>query len=89
MNYAILRFIGHSCGSVIRMELSEILKSIRAELNMTQTDLAEAVHVSFSTVNRWENKKVIPNRMARALILDFCEKQGVNSHLIDMLMNSK
>lgn len=53
------------------MELSEILKSIRAELNITQTDLAEAVHVSFSTVNRWENNKVTPNRMARALILDF------------------
>ena len=68
-------------GSVIRMELSEILKSIRAELNITQTDLAKAVHVSFSTVNRWENKKVIPNRMALALILDFCEKRNVSKEL--------
>jgi DNA-binding transcriptional regulator YiaG len=74
---------------VIKLELCEILKSIRVELNITQTDLAEAVHVSFSTVNRWENKKVIPNRMARALILDFCEKKGVNRDLIDMLINSK
>lgn len=71
------------------MELSEIIKSIRAELNITQTDLAEAVHVSFSTVNRWENKKVIPNRMARALILDFCEKQSVNKELIDALKKHK
>lgn len=76
-------------GSVIRMELSEILKSIRAELNITQTNLAEAVHVSFSTVNRWENKKVIPNRMARALILDFCEKQAVGKELIEALKNYK
>jgi len=71
------------------MELSEILKSIRAELNITQTDLANAVHVSFSTVNRWENKKVIPNRMARALILDFCEKQGVSQYLIDSIRSHK
>lgn len=65
------------------MEISQILKCIRAELNITQTDLADAVHVSFSTVNRWENKKVIPNRMARALILDFCEKHNVSSKLIE------
>ena len=71
------------------MELSEILKSIRAELNITQTDLAGAVHVSFSTVNRWENKKVIPNRMARALILDFCEKQNVRQELIDDIRSYK
>jgi putative transcriptional regulator len=71
------------------MELSEILKSIRTELNITQTDLAEAVHVSFSTVNRWENKKVTPNRMARVLILDFCEKQNVSQALIDNIRSYK
>lgn len=49
------------------MEISEMIKAIRAELQMTQTDFAEAVWVSFSTVNRWENNKVTPNRMARAL----------------------
>ena len=71
------------------MEISEILKSIRAELNMTQTDFAEAVHVSFSTVNRWENNKVIPNRMARALILDFCEKRNISQELIDGIRSFK
>ena len=77
------------CRSVIILELSEILKNIRAELNITQTDLAEAVHVSFSTVNRWENKKVNPNRMARVLILDFCEKQGVSQALINSIQLHK
>jgi DNA-binding transcriptional regulator YiaG len=63
--------------------ISETIKAIRAELQMTQMDFAEAVHVSFSTVNRWENNKVIPNRMARALILDLCEKKNVNIALIE------
>jgi putative transcriptional regulator len=67
------------------MEISEVLKNIRAEAKITQTELAEAVHVSFSTVNRWENNKVVPNRMARALILDFCEKQNISQELIDSI----
>lgn len=71
------------------MEISQMLKDIRAELNITQTDLAEAVHVSFSTVNRWENKRVIPNRMARALILDFCEKRNVSKKLLDSIRSFK
>ena len=65
------------------MGISETIKAIRVELQMTQTDFGEAVHVSFSTVNRWENNKVVPNRMARALILDLCEKKNVNNALID------
>jgi putative transcriptional regulator len=64
------------------MIISETIKAIRNELKMSQTDFAEAVHVSFSTVNRWENNKVIPNRMARALIIDFCEKNGVSELLV-------
>jgi putative transcriptional regulator len=67
------------------MEISETIKAIREELQMTQTDFAEAIHVSFSTVNRWENNKVIPNRMARALILDLCEKRKVNTALIEKM----
>ena len=69
------------------MGLCEIIKSIRKELNISQTKFARAVHVSFSTVNRWENSRVTPNRMAIALILDYCEKQGVNNRLIEALKN--
>lgn len=71
------------------MIISETIKVIRNELKMSQTDFAEAVHVSFSTVNRWENNKVIPNRMACALIIDFCEKNGVSELLIKALKEYK
>lgn len=71
------------------MEISEIIRAMRSELQMTQTDFAEAVYVSFSTVNRWENKKVVPNRMARALILDFCEKKTVSNALIEEMRSYK
>ena len=71
------------------MELAEILKSIRSELNITQEELAHSIHVSFSTVNRWENKKAKPNRMARVLLLDYCEKKSVKAELVDLLNNCK
>ena len=71
------------------MEISEIIKVIRIELQMSQTDFAEAVHVSFSTVNRWENNKVTPNRMARALIIDLCQKKNVSTALIEEIRASK
>lgn len=71
------------------MGIAETIKAIREELQMTQTDFAEATHVSFSTVNRWENNKVTPNRMAHTLILDFCEKQLVKKDLIEALRNFK
>lgn len=45
------------------MELAELLKPIRKELQITQEELAHAVHASFSTVNRWENKKTWQNRL--------------------------
>lgn len=67
------------------MEISETIKAIRKELQMTQADFAQAVHVSFSTVNRWENNRVIPNRMARALILDLCEKNNVKKEIVERL----
>ncbi|WP_312458330.1 helix-turn-helix transcriptional regulator [Proteiniclasticum sp.] len=71
------------------MAISDTIKDIRNELKMTQTEFADAVHVSFSTVNRWENNKVVPNRMARALIMDYCEKNGVNEILIKTLKDYK
>jgi len=73
----------------MNMEISEIIKTIRTELQMSQTEFAETIHVSFSTVNRWENNKVLPNRMARALIIDLCEKKNVSKKLIEEMRSFK
>ena len=71
------------------MELSEVIKLIRNELGITQEELAQAVNVSFSTVNRWENKKTMPNPMARVVLLDFFEKRKVSLQLIEDLRMCK
>ena len=40
------------------MEFSEIIRSIRLELNLSQEGLARELHVGFGSVNRWENNRV-------------------------------
>ena len=69
------------------MEMCEVIKAIRLQIGISQESFADAIHVAFSTVNRWENNKSTPNRMARALIVDYCEKNGIDKSLIVMIEN--
>jgi putative transcriptional regulator len=43
---------------------SDHVKAVRAALNLSQEDLAHAIGVSFATVNRWENGKTLPSKLA-------------------------
>ena len=60
------------------MEFSEKIKYVREKLNMSQEDLARALNVSFATVNRWENSKYKPIKMAQAAFSDFCNKHDIS-----------
>lgn len=57
--------------------MKTLIKQIRSYLNLSQTEFAEQLGVSFQTVNRWENGKVIPNRLAQSKIYDFCKARQV------------
>lgn len=43
----------------------EQLKALRRQHGWSQEDLARELGVSFSTVNRWENGKAKPSRLAK------------------------
>lgn len=60
------------------MDFSEIVKTVRTNLGMSQEELAHILKISFSTVNRWENKKTHPNKLARSVFFDFCEQRGID-----------
>ena len=49
-------------------EVATVLKNLREEKNWSQEDLAHELGVSFSTINRWENGKTTPSKMAQAHI---------------------
>ena len=58
---------------------SERLKRVRSQLSLSQEDLAHSIGVSFATVNRWENGKASPSKLARKSFDNFCalmKKQG-------------
>lgn len=43
-------------------------------MQLTQEDFAHLIGVTFSTVNRWENGKSSPNRIAARLLLGLEKK---------------
>lgn len=59
------------------MELQEEIKRIRQRCFLTQADFAKEVDVAFSTVNRWEGGKAIPNMTAMKNIKEFCKKNDM------------
>ena len=60
------------------MDFSVIVKMVRKKTNMSQEDLARALNVSFATINRWENGKTHPNKMAKQVFISFCEQNGIS-----------
>ena len=57
--------------------MDEIIKQIRGYLNMSQTEFAELMNVSFGTVNRWENGRAVPNKLAQVRLYEICRERNV------------
>ncbi|NQU03497.1 MAG: helix-turn-helix transcriptional regulator [Syntrophaceae bacterium] len=52
----------------------ELVKEVRRQLGISQEELAHELGVSFATINRWENGKTTPFKLARKQFDAFCEK---------------
>ena len=50
------------------------VKEVRKQLTLSQEDLARELGVSFATVNRWENGRSKPSKLARIQFDAFCSK---------------
>ncbi|MDF1581498.1 MAG: helix-turn-helix transcriptional regulator [Desulfuromonadales bacterium] len=48
------------------------VKEVRRQLALSQEELAHALGVSFATVNRWENGRTAPSKLARRQFELFC-----------------
>lgn len=60
------------------MEFSDAVKEVRRRLNLTQHQLAEALSVNYTTINRWENGHVVPSNLAQKSFYDFCENNFID-----------
>ncbi len=54
-------------------KLPKLLKEARRQLSLSQEDLARKLGISFATVNRWENGRVRPSKLARVQLKAFYE----------------
>lgn len=57
---------------------SNQVKHVRVQLNMSQKKLANALGVSFATINRWENSRNEPSQLAQNSFYEFCESNFIN-----------
>lgn len=66
--------------------MQDLIKQIRTHMGMSQTEFAERLQVSFATVNRWENGRVMPNRLAQSQIYDLSVENEVPVY--DMILQN-
>jgi len=65
-------------GIITGMDFSIAIKKARQECYMSQSELAEKIDVSFSTVNRWEKGKAFPNYQTMKRLVAYLRKCNVN-----------
>jgi len=59
----------------------DLVKEVRRQLGISQEALAHELGVSFATINRWENGKTRPFKLARAQFDAFCRKMTARGKL--------
>lgn len=67
--------------------LKEYIKGIRAAANMSQEQFAKVIGTTTVSINRWENGKAKPNKLAQKQLYEFCQEYNID--LVDMILKNK
>lgn len=59
------------------MTFPEFVKRVRQNLNLSQQQLAKELNVNFTTINRWENSRVIPSNLAIRSFIEYCNSKNI------------
>ena len=57
--------------------MHNLIKAIRLHAGLNQQEFAKKLEVSFATVNRWENTKTVPNKLAQTKLYVFCKENNI------------
>ena len=57
---------------------SDQVRHVRSIMNLSQNRLAQLLSVSYATINRWENSKNEPSKLAQKSFYDFCENNFID-----------
>lgn len=67
--------------------MRDLIKKIRLTSNMNQEQFAEAIGTTVLSINRWENGKTEPNKMAQKHLYQFCKERQID--VATMIVESK
>lgn len=65
------------------MNFADLLKEVRRRCLISQEGLANELHVSFCTVNRWETGRTQPHYNALKAFKAFCAENGIEIELVN------
>lgn len=54
-----------------------LIKKIRQFAGLSQQEFGEKLGMTFATINRWENGKATPNKLAQTKLYDFCKESNI------------
>ena len=58
--------------------MKDLIKAIRSAANMNQEQFAATLGTTALSINRWENGKTLPNRMAQTQLYNFCKEHAID-----------
>jgi len=58
--------------------MDKLIKTIRQSAGMNQEQFAKALGTTALSINRWENGKTQPNKMAQTQLFEFCKKNNID-----------
>lgn len=58
--------------------MKDLIKAIRTAANMNQEQFASSLGTTPLSINRWENGKTLPNRMAQTQLYNFCKERLID-----------
>ena len=71
------------------MDIGKDIKEIRLKSLLSQEAFANALGVSFTTVNRWETGRSKPSYRAMKMIDDFCKENDIDYKIGDVIFDGK
>jgi putative transcriptional regulator len=63
--------------SAMADDTSNLIRTWRRQLRMTQEEFAREIAVTVSTVNRWENGHAAPSKLAWRAVREFGRRRGL------------
>ena len=58
--------------------MKDLIKAIRTAAIMNQEQFASSLGTTPLSINRWENGKTLPNRMAQTQLYNFCKERSID-----------